>query len=359
MPSCPFFVCSYLGELENKESIYMKAWALHGFGKDNLKLVDKPVPNPGPNEVLLRIHAVSLNYRDKVIMEGNYNPKLSFPMVQVADAVGEIVDAGKDVTRFSKGERVITNYATSWIDGEPQGDEVVHTLGNTISGALAEYAVLDEKAVVPAPQYLSDEEAATLPCAGLTAWYALIEKGQLKPNQTVLVQGTGGVSIFGLQIASALGARVIVTSSNDEKLKRAQSLGAAHGINYVRVPAWERAVLDLTSQKGVDQILEIAGGKSLVQSITAIKAGGQITIIGFLDGFTTDMPIVPLLQKQILLRGVMVGPRRALEDMTQAFNKLKLRPVIDTVYTFAEASRAYEHLYRGAFGKIVIRVSGT
>ena len=337
----------------------MKAWELHGFGKENLKLVDKPIPQPRANEVLLRVHAVSLNYRDKMLIEGLYNPNLSFPIVQVADAVGEIVDAGRDVTRFSKGERVITNYATTWVDGEPQGDEAVHTLGNTISGALAEYLVLDEKAVVQAPGYLTDDEAAAIPCAGLTAWYGLVEKGQLKPDHTVLVQGTGGVSIFGLQIASAFGARVIVTSSNDEKLKRAQSLGAAHGINYVKAPDWEKAVLDITSERGVDQILEIAGGKSLLQSITSIKAGGHITIIGFLDGFTTDLPIFPLLLKQIVLQGVMVGPRRALEDMTQAFSKLKLHPVIDTVYNFGDALQAYEHLYRGAFGKIVIRVGAT
>lgn len=334
----------------------MKAWELHGFGKENLKLVDKPIPQPGPNELLLRIGAVSLNYRDRLLAEGLYNPHLRFPIVQVADATAEVVDAGKNVTRFRTGDRIITQYATKWIDGEPKGDEFVHSLGNTISGALAEYIVLDEQAVVPAPEYLSDEEASTLPCAALTAWYALVEKGQLQAGQTVLIQGTGGVSIFGLQITSALGANVIVTSSSDEKLERVKSLGATHGINYARVPDWENAALGLTSQKGVDQILEVVGGKNLAQSLTAIKPGGQIAVIGLLQGSTSEVPLFPLLMKQAVLRGFSVGPRRALEEMTQTFAKVQLRPVIDTVYRFEEAPSAYEQLYRGAFGKIVIRV---
>lgn len=334
----------------------MKAWELLGFGKENLKRTDRPVPEPGPHEVLVRVSAVSLNYRDKLVVEGLYNPNVRFPIIQVADAVGEVVDAGKDVTRFRTGDRIITQYCTRWIDGEPHGDESTHTLGNTISGALAEYIVLDEQAVVRAPEYLSDEEAATLPCAALTAWCALVEKGQLKAGQTVLIQGTGGVSIFGLQIASALGAKVIVTSSSEEKLERVKSLGATHGINYARVPDWEKAVLALTSQKGVDHILEVVGGRSLIQSITAVKPGGQITVIGILEAFTSDLPLFPFMVKQAVLRGISVGPRRALEDMNQAFARFQLRPVIDTVYPFEDALSAYEHLYRGAFGKIVIRV---
>jgi NADPH:quinone reductase-like Zn-dependent oxidoreductase len=250
----------------------------------------------------------------------------------------------------------MTHYDTRWIDGEPQGDEAIHSLGSTISGALAEYIVLDEQAVVRAPDYLTDEEASTLPCAGLVAWYALVEKGKLRPDQTILVQGTGGVSIFGLQIASAMGAQVIVTSSSDEKLERAKSLGASHGINYAQTPDWEKAVLDLTGGKGVDHVVEVVGGKSLVKSLTAVKAGGHIAIIGFLDGFTSDLPLFPLVLKQVVLRGYAVGPRRALEEMNRAFTKWNIRPVIDTVYPFADAPAAYDHLYRGPFGKVVIRI---
>jgi NADPH:quinone reductase-like Zn-dependent oxidoreductase len=334
----------------------MKAWELQAFGRENLRLVDKPIPQPGPSDVLLRVNAVSLNYRDKLVVEGQYNPAMTFPITQVADAVGEVVETGKDVTRFKPGDRVITHYTTRWIDGEPQGDESTHTLGNTIQGALAEYLVLHEGALVHAPAYLSDEEAAAIPCAGLTAWYALVEKGQLKANDVVLVQGTGGVSLFGLQIATAMGARVIVTSSSEEKLARVKALGACHGINYVRTPQWEQEVLKHTAQKGAGHILEVAGGKSLSQSMNAIKAGGTISVIGILDGFSSEIPVFQILVKQIVLRGISVGPRRALEDMIRAFESYELSPVIDTVYSFKDAMEAYEHLYRGAFGKIVIRV---
>jgi NADPH:quinone reductase-like Zn-dependent oxidoreductase len=334
----------------------MKAWELSGLGRENLTLAEKSEPKPKPNEVLLRMSAVSLNYRDKLVAEGLYNPNLNFPIIQVADGVGEVVDVGESVTRFRSGDRVMTHYDTGWIDGEPQGDEAIHSLGSTISGALAEYIVLDEQAVVRAPDYLTDEEASTLPCAGLVAWYALVEKGKLRPDQTILVQGTGGVSIFGLQIASAMGAQVIVTSSSDEKLERAKSLGASHGINYAQTPDWEKAVLDLTGGKGVDHVVEVVGGKSLVKSLTAVKAGGHIAIIGFLDGFTSDLPLFPLVLKQVVLRGYAVGPRRALEEMNRAFTKWNIRPVIDTVYPFADAPAAYDHLYRGPFGKVVIRI---
>jgi NADPH:quinone reductase-like Zn-dependent oxidoreductase len=334
----------------------MKAWELRGFGRENLTLVDKPVPQPGPADVLIRVSAVSLNYRDKLLVEGLYNPELQFPVTQGADAVGKVVEVGKDVTRVRVGDRVVTQYATRWIAGDPQGDESTHTLGNTVQGALAEYLLLNQNAFVQAPEYLNDEEAAALPCAGITAWYALVEKGQLKPGQTVLVQGTGGVSLYGLQIATALGARVIVTSSSDSKLERVRSLGASEGINYVRSPEWEKEVLRLTDGKGVDHILDVAGGKSLAQSIAAVKPGGQISVIGILDGFSSEIPIFPLLRKQIMIRGISTGPRRALEDMVRAFEKFQLHPVIDTYYAFDDAHRAYDHLYRGPFGKIVIRV---
>jgi len=334
----------------------MRAWELHGFGIENLKQVEKPEPKPAANEVLVRMSAVSLNYRDKLAVEGLYNRSMQFPMVQVADGAGEVVETGAGVTRFRVGDRVMTNYATTWIDGEPRGDEYMHTLGNTIPGALADFLVLNEECFVPVPDYLTDEEASTLPCAGLTAWFALVEKGQLSAGQMVLIQGTGGVSLFGLQIASSLGAHTIVTSSSDSKLERARLLGANHGINYSRNPNWESAVLDLTQQKGVDHILEVVGGRNVIRSISAIKTGGHIAIIGLLDGFTSDLPLFPILGKQAVLRGYSVGSRRALEDMTDAFSKSKIRPVIDTVYAFDDALQAYEHLYRGAFGKVVIRI---
>src|SRR6266853_149880 len=335
----------------------MQAWELNGFGLEHLKVADKPIPKPVANELLVRVSAVSLNYRDKLLYDGLHNPALRFPIIPVADAAGEVVEVGKDVTRFRRGDLIISHYATRWLDGEGHVDDSLHTLGNTISGALAEYIVLDEQAAVAKPDYLSDEEASTLPVAALTAWYALAEKGHLKEGQTVLIQGTGGVSIFGLQLASALGAKPIVTSSSDEKLACAKSLGAVHGINYVRLPDWEKAVLDFTAQEGVDHVLEVVGGDNLARSLAAAKVGGQTSVIGVLQGVSSNIELFSLFQKKAILRGIGgVGPRRAFEEMNKALVKLKLRPVIDAVYPFTDAVSAFRHLELGAFGKIVIRV---
>jgi NADPH:quinone reductase-like Zn-dependent oxidoreductase len=334
----------------------MKAWQLTGFGLDHLVLNDVPQPTPGPGEVLIRISAVSLNYRDKLLYDGNYNPKLKFPITQVADAVGEVVALGPDTTRFKVGDRVVTNYCTQWIDGPPTNKESLHTLGNTIPGALAEYLVLTEQALVAAPAYLTDEEAASLPCAALTAWYALAEQGKLNASQTVLIEGTGGVSIFGLQIAHALGAKTIVTSSSDEKLTRAKELGATHTINYRTTPDWHTEVLNLTNKQGVDHILEVVGGKELQKSINCLRPEGQISIIGILDDFDSTINLFSLIMRHGVLRGISVGPRRALEEMLQKFDQLKLHPVIDGVHSFNDARAAYDRLEKGAFGKVVIRV---
>jgi NADPH:quinone reductase-like Zn-dependent oxidoreductase len=334
----------------------MKAWQLQAFGRENLALNDIPEPTPGPGEALVRISSVSLNYRDKLLYDGTYNPHLQFPITQVADAVGEVVALGPDTTRFKVGDRVVTNYCTRWIDGAPTSKESLYTLGNVIPGALAEYLVLTENALALAPAYLTNDEAAALPCAGLTAWYSLVEQGGLTPGQTVLLQGTGGVSLFGLQIAAALGATTIITSSSDEKLARAKSLGAHHTINYKTNPEWQDEALALTGKQGVDHILEVVGGPNLARSIKAIKPPGQISIIGIIDGFDATIPLFGLIQKHGILRGITVGPLRALERMLKNFDEIKLHPVIDTVYSLNDAREAFNHLERGAFGKIVIRV---
>ncbi len=334
----------------------MKAWQLTGFGRENLVLNDVPQPEPGPGEALVRIASVSLNYRDKLLYDGSYNPHLEFPMTQVADAVGEIVALGPDTHRFRVGDRVITNYCTRWIDGQPTSKESLYTLGNTIPGALAEYLVLTEEALVKTPTYLTDDEAASLPCAALTAWFALVEKGGLTADQTVLIQGTGGVSLFGLQIAAATGATVIATSSSDEKLERARQLGAHDTINYAKTPEWEKEVLAATAKEGVDQVLEVVGGSNLTRSLKALSVGGQISIIGVIDGFDATIPLFTAIQKHAVLRGISVGPRRALEDMLRRFDQWQLHPVIDSVHSFAEARKAFDRLEHGGFGKIVIRV---
>lgn len=334
----------------------MKAWQLTAFGRENLKLNDIPQPAPGPGEALVRVTAVSLNYRDKLIYDGSYNPHLEFPMTQVADAVGEVVAVGPNTTRVKAGDRVITSYCTRWVDGEPTSKESFYSLGNAMPGALAEYLVLSENALAVAPAYLTDEEAAALPCAALTAWYSLVEKGDLKSGDTVLVQGTGGVSIFGLQIASALGATIIATSSSDDKLERARSLGATHTINYRKTPDWDNEALVLTGKHGVDHILEVVGGSNLARSIKAIRPEGQISIIGIIDGFDATIPLFSVIKKHAVIRGISVGPLRALERMLAKFDELKLRPVIDSVYSFNDAPKAFDRLEQGAFGKIVITV---
>jgi NADPH:quinone reductase-like Zn-dependent oxidoreductase len=355
----------------------MKAWELGGFGRENLRMVEKDVRAPGNNEVLVKVSAVSLNARDKLLVEGAYNPDLAFPMVQGSDAVGVVVETGKNVTRVKHGDRVLTNFATRWLEGPPQSEESKYTLGNLISGALAEQIVIDEEIAVHAPAYLTDIEAATLPCAAVTAWYAVAEKAKIYAGQyagqnagqhagqnagqyagqTVLVQGTGGVSLFALQIAAALGTEVIVTSSSDEKIERAKQMGAAHGINYVRQPDWEQAVLSLTAGKGADLIVEVAGGENLRRSLQAAKIGGHIALIGFLDGVTSEIPLFPFVVKQLTVSGSSVGPRAAFEEMLRSFEKWQLHPVIDTVYSFQDTLAAYDHLYRGAFGKIVISLN--
>ncbi len=335
----------------------MKVWELVGFGLDNLRMTDRDIPEPGNNEVLVQVSAVSLNARDKLLVDGIYNPNLHLPMIQGSDAVGVVVETGKDVTRVKRGDRILTNFATRWLEGAPQGEESAHTLGSVISGVLAEYIVIDEQIAVLAPEYLTDMEAATLPCAAVTAWYAVAEKANLSAGQTVVVQGTGGVSLFALQIAAARGAEVIVTSSSDEKIERARQLGAAHGVNYTQQPAWDEAVLALTEGRGANLVVEVVGGDNLKRSVEATRIGGHVAVIGFLNGISSELPLFPFVIKQLTAGGTTVGPRSSFEAMLRSFAEWKLRPVIDTVYSFEETLDAYRHLYRGAFGKIVINLS--
>lgn len=336
----------------------MKAWQRQGVGLENLKLIDLPTPEPGPKQLLVRVKAVSLNFRDKAIVDGVYLPELmTKPFVPVSDASGEVVKVGSEVTKFRKGDRVTSHMFTEWIDGSPNKDDGAHALGGPINGGLAEYMLLDEDATVMTPANLTDEEASTLPVAALTVWFSLVEYGKIKAGDTVLVLGTGGVSVYAVQIASALGARVIVTSSNNEKLERVKALGAKDVINYVETPDWEKEVLKITEGKGVQHILEVVGGQSINRSIEALSLQGHIYVIGFLESMMSEVNLFSLLAKQAQLHGVNVGHRRAFDDMMGAFQELNIKPVIDTVYSFDQALDAYKHLYKGAFGKIVIKVS--
>ena len=334
----------------------MKVWELSGFNLDSLHMSERNAPEPGDSEVLVQVSAVSLNARDKLLVDGVYNPSLKFPMVQGSDAVGQVVKVGKEVTRVQPGDRIMTNFATKWLDGPPRVDESSYSLGSYLPGVLAEQIVINEQIAVKTPGYLTDVEAATLPCAATTAWYALAETAMAVPGQTVVVQGTGGVSIFALQIAKALGAEVIVTSSSDEKIVRAKRLGAAHGINYVRQPDWESAVSALTGGKGAHVVIETAGGENVEHSLRAAATGGQIVMIGFLNGVSTSFPLFPFVVKQLTFAGISVGSRATFERMLSAFERWQLHPVIDAVYDFTDTQAAYRHLYQGAFGKIVVQL---
>lgn len=339
----------------------MTVWQLSDFGLNNLQMAKRPVPRPEPDEVLVKVAAVSLNYRDALVIGGGLLPQRPvMPFVPASDMVGQVVALGSQVSRFKVGDRVMGNFWTQWLDGEPPAAMRRHglSLGGPLPGVLAEFVALSEQTAVAAPTSLSDEEASTLPVAALTAWFGLVEAGGLRKGQTVLVQGTGGVSLFGLQFARALGARVIVSSRSDEKLARARTLGAWAGINTEQWPAWSEAVAELTGGNGVDHVLELRGGDNLGQSVQALADSGHILQIGFMDDTQIRMPAIPLQLRRATLRGVSVGHRRAFEEMNSAIDRHGIKPVIDTVFPFTEAAAAFARLGQGPFGKVVVRIGG-
>ncbi|WP_460372020.1 zinc-dependent alcohol dehydrogenase family protein [Pseudomonas sp. Tul1A2] len=336
----------------------MKAWLLKDFGLENLYLEETATPQPKAGELLIKVGAVSLNFRDKAIVDGIYEPHLvPKPLIPVSDAAGTVVAVGEGVSRFSIGDRVNSHLYSRWLDGMPGPDEPSYCFGSPLPGGLAEYMIIHEDSAVRAPDNMSDEEAATLPIAALTAWYALVDFGRIEAGQTVLVQGSGGVSVFATQIATALGAKVIVTSSRDHNLQTLKKLGAVAGVNYRNSPEWAEEILKLTDGKGVDLLLDVAGGDGINQSIAATKAGGRIAQIGFLSGQTTALNLMPLIFRQTTIRGIAVAPRSSFDRMNEFLNEHKIRPVIDHVYPFDQARQAYEHLAKGAFGKVVIKIS--
>jgi NADPH:quinone reductase-like Zn-dependent oxidoreductase len=335
----------------------MKRWQLWQAGRGNLELADVAIPSPGPGEVLVRVSAVSLNYREKLFLDGAGYANAPGPYVPTSDMAGEVVATGAGAHRFKEGDRVLANFQTDWVDGAvPRANGGVRSLGGSVPGVLAEYVAMPESWLVASPGTLDDVQASTLPCAGLTAWTALMELGGLRPGQTVVTQGTGGVSLFAVQLASAIGARVIVLSGDEGKLSRARELGAAHGIHRRHTPDWEKAVLDITQGQGADHILELVGGDNLARSVNALAPGGRISLIGVLEGFEARTPVRPLFQTQGVLQGIFVGHRRGLENLVRAVDQLSLKPVVDAVYPLAEFPKALEHLDRGPFGKLVIRI---
>jgi len=323
---------------------------------EGLRRGERPDPQPGPREVLIRIRAASLNYRDHMIATGHYFTPVSRPTIPLSDGAGEVVAVGPGVTRFQKGDRVAGTFFQVWLDGPPSRRHPA--LGIPLDGTLAEYIVLHEDGVVAIPPRLSFEEAATLPCAGVTAWNALMVSGApLKAGDTVLCLGTGGVSILALQIAAAAGARVIVTSSSDEKLKRARSLGASDGINYKTHPDWEKEVARLTGGRGVEHVIEIGGAGTLNRSFESIAFGGKVVLIGFLAGAAAQTNPVPMMLKGGSLQGIGVGSTAMFEALNRAIEINGIQPVVDKVFPFEKAADAYRCLAAGDFvGKIVITI---
>lgn len=323
-------------------------------GIESLQQVERDPPQPGPGQVLLRMRAVSLNYRDLLVVQGLLYPQAPSPLIPVSDGVGEVVTVGEGVTRVKAGDRVACIFDQDWLMG---GLPVTsRSLGGDTNGVLAHYVVLGQEGVVPVPAHLSDEEAATLPCAAVTAWNALMSADALRPGQTVLVQGTGGVSLFALQFARLAGARVIVISSSDAKLERAAALGADGLINYKQQPDWDKAVLALTDGRGVDCVVEVGGERTLAQSLNAVCSDGRVAMIGLLSGLEAQIPIAPLLRKQVRVRGVYVGSRQMFEQMNKAIEWHGLRPVVDRVFEFGQAQEAMHYLREsGHVGKVCLR----
>ncbi|HLJ04684.1 MAG TPA: NAD(P)-dependent alcohol dehydrogenase [Acetobacteraceae bacterium] len=324
-------------------------------GIDSLVLREAPTPKPGRGQVLVKMRAASLNYRDLMVLTGRYARGAPLPdLVPLSDGAGEVAEIGPEVTRVKPGDRVAGIFMQSWIGGDIEPDHAASSLGGAIHGVLAEYVLFDQQGLVQLPTHLSFEEGATLPCAGVTAWNALYAGRPLIAGQSVLVLGTGGVSIFALQFARAAGAQVIATSSSDDKLARARQLGATATVNYRDHPEWQKEVLALTDGRGVDHVIEVGGAGTLARSIEAARLGGQIHQIGVLTGGGGQIdPSVPM-RKGLILRGIYVGSRQMFDAMNRAIAVNTLRPVIDRVFAFAQAADAYRHMQSQThLGKIV------
>ena len=323
---------------------------------EGLRQTERAEPQPGPGEVLIRVRATSLNYRDHMVVTGRYFTPVEHPTIPLSDGAGEIVSVGPGVTRFKQNDRVAGTFFQSWVDGPRT--RLSPALGVPLDGTLAELIVLREDGIVAIPPRLSFEEAATLPCAGVTAWNALMVSGiRIKAGDTVLCLGTGGVSTLAMQFAKAAGARVIITSSSDEKLARARELGASDGINYKAHPDWQKEVLRLTGDRGVDCVIEVGGVGTLARSYEAIGFGGKIQLIGFLAGPSGEQNPTALMMKAGNLHGIGVGSTAMFEDMNRAIEVNGIQPVVGTVFPFEEAHEAFRRFAAGDFfGKVVITV---
>lgn len=325
------------------------------FGIENLHVVERPVPTPGPGEVAVAVSAVSLNYRDLLMVRGQYNPRQPLPLIPASDGVGAVIAAGEGVERVRVGERVCPLFAEGWLSGPPLPKTTRATRGGPLDGMLAEVVVVPAHSVVVPPAHLTDAEAACLPCAMLTAWSTLVTLGGIKAGDVVLVQGTGGVALSALALAKLHGAKVIMTSSSDDKLARVAAMGADHGINYRREPRWGDVARGLTGRRGVDLVVEVGGAETLAQSLRAVRPGGTVGVIGVLSGGLSQVRLESILMRQVRVQGVFVGNRDGFEAMNRAVAVGGLRPVVDSTFGLGEVREALEYVASGKhFGKVVV-----
>jgi len=334
----------------------MKAWEVQGqFGIENLTCVEREKPTAAADEVLVKIEATSLNYRDLLMVKGEYNPRQPLPLVPLSDGAGTVVEVGESVQGFEVGQRVCPLFAQDWPDGPMRHQALRTTLGGPLDGTLTQYFCAKESGLVAAPEHLSSTEASTLPCAALTAWSALFVHGELQPGQTVLLLGTGGVSTFALQFAVAAGAHVIITSSQNDKLTRARELGAAETINYRDLPEWGREVRSLTAKRGVDLVVEVGGAGTFKQSARAVTTGGRIALIGVLAGGRSEVDLTPILMNQVRVQGVFVGHASSFRAMNKFMSEHQIHPIIDRSFPFDHAPEAFSYAQEGAhIGKIIL-----
>ena len=336
----------------------MKAYELQGpQGIDGLALVDKPKPTPGPGQVLVKLAAATINYRDLLTVKGGYGSRQKFPLIPLSDGAGTVEAVGEGVTRWKAGDRVTGSFFEDWTGGEPTEEKLHTALGGARDGVLCEYRVFAAHGLVRSPDHLTDAEAAALPCAGLTAWSAVVKLGQIKPGQTVLTQGTGGVSLFAVQFAKMNGARVIATSSSDAKIARLKEMGADITFNYKTTLDWGKRAREATG-RGVDLVVEVGGVGTLNESIRATKIGGTIAFIGVLAGQPEGQPRIPLMvMQQQRLQGTTVGSVEDLQAMANAIAQNRMKPVMDKSFPFAQAKDAFAYMASGAhFGKVSIAI---
>lgn len=334
----------------------MKAFTTLGDGIDGLELRELPVPEPEADEILVKMAAASLNFRDLLVVKGVGGWRPPSPRIPVSDGAGEVVAVGQSVSRFRQGERVNGIFLPQWLDGELTSEKYILPLGGAAAdGVLAEYVIFKEEAALKIPGNLSSVEAATLPVAALTAWHAITRRSRVRRGDTVVIQGTGGVSLFATQFVSALGCLPIVTSSSDEKLEKVRALGASFTINYKKFPDWEEQVLELTGGVGADHVIEVVGGENLNRSLKAVKVSGTISFIGLMAGLSAPINTYQFVTRNVRIHGIETGSREMFEEMNRFIESNRLKPVVDRTFAFGETREALKYLESGAhFGKVAI-----